>query len=159
MAHTPDRIKRVKVEGFTVALSAQNRRADQVVQLPESFNIKLNKRLKEHDINSHFLVELPKGYSELKSVKRRAELIPHPNRITIDFKTEYFSQIAGRFRWVVHVTVLLQEAEQSKIETFSIPVFHKYGHQKDVASIERALPQVLDQISIMINEHLKESQK
>ena len=95
----------------------------------------------------------------MKKAEKRAELIPGPNRLTIDFQTEYYSQIAGRFRWVVHATILLQESEQLTIQKLTVPVFHKYGHLQDVASIESALPKVLDEVSLMVNEHIHGSQK
>ena len=45
------------------------------------------------------------------------------------------------------------------VEQITIPVFHKFGHLQDVASIESALPNVLDEVSLMVNEHINGSKK
>ena len=159
MAHSPTHLKREQAANFSVVLTAENIQQDEEILLPNAIAKTINERLKAHMINGIHLNELPKGYSSVKNAEKRAELIPAPNRLTIDFQTEYYSQIAGRFRWVVHATILLQESEQLTVQQITVPVFHKFGHLQDVASIESALPKVLNEVSLMVNEHIHGSQK
>jgi len=159
MAHSPIHLQHSASTDFSIALTAENIQKDESILLPDAISSAIAKRLDKHLINGIVLNELPKGYSKVTSSQKRAEMIPGPNRLTIDFKTEYYSQIAGRFRWVVHATILLQESEQTTVEHITIPVFHKFGHLQDVASIESALPNVLDEVSLMVNEHINGSKK
>ena len=159
MAHSSLQLKRSEKADFTMVMTAENIQQDKNVEISVKMVEALQQRLEKHHINGVILTAIPKGYIGIQNPEKRARLIPNPNRLTIDFKTEYYSQIAGRFRWVVHATILLQEDELTSIQKVSIPVFHKFGHQKDMASIENAMPEILDRISLMVNEHIKGSTK
>ena len=137
-----------------MALTAENIQKDEEIAITEEIASRISERLNEHQIKGVLLNPLPKGYSDIKNTNKKASLLPGPNRLVIEFETEYFSQIAGRFRWVVHAKILFQESEYIRVENLSIPVFHKFGHLQDAASIESALPRILDEVSEMINERL-----
>ena len=159
MAHSPAPLKHSQSTDYSMALTAENIQQDEEIHLPTAIAKAISTRLQAHLINGVLLDPLPTGYSKVKSPTKRAKLLPGPNRLIIDFKTEYFSQIAGRFRWVVHATIVLQEADQISVQKITVPVFHKFGHQEDVASIESALPKILDEVSIMVNEQINGSEK
>ena len=159
LAHSNTILKRSQATEYSIVLTAQNSQQSERVELPAAVKTALTDRLNAHHISGKYLSQPPDGYSSLQNAEKRAKLIPGQNRLTIDFKTEYYSQIAGRFRWVVHTTILLQEDDQVSIERLTIPVFHKFGHQQDAASIESAMPKVLDEVSNMVNDHIKGTKK
>ena len=96
--------------------------------------------------------------------KRSLDIRPRADlKLLIQTRAEYFSQLSGRYRWVVHAELSLTEPDnlaggiQRRIQ---IPVFVQFHHQRDAAVLQQASPALARELGDMLEDwiHSTESQ-
>lgn len=75
--------------------------------------------------------------------------------VLVETEARFFSQLQGRFRWVVDVTVAVAEVdrpEEAVEATFSVPVFLQFQHQREVEAVAAATGVVTRRLSSLLDD-------
>jgi len=73
----------------------------------------------------------------------------------VEAEAHYFSQLQGRFRWVVQVSVSIAEVnrpQEGVSESFAIPVFMQFQHQREADAIAAASGVINRRISTLLDD-------
>lgn len=57
-------------------------------------------------------------------------------------ETDFFAQVAGRYRWTVRVRATLDRPGSRVENTWDIPVFMVYDHERDDDAVRAAIPSI-----------------
>ncbi len=77
--------------------------------------------------------------------------------VMVEARARFFSQLEGRWRWVVEVRVGLGPADsldRAVFETFEVPVFLRHEHQGPEAAIDAAAPQIGPKVARLLRQQL-----
>ena len=75
--------------------------------------------------------------------------------LIVESRAEFYAQVNGRFRWEVHMNILIYDGQTHHEEHFTIPVFHQFHHQRQQEALEAALPSLERKLHAMLNEYLQ----
>ena len=62
--------------------------------------------------------------------------------LTLRTQTEFFAQIAGRYRWTVRARATLEGSGRRIENTWEIPVFLVYDHEREADAVLAAVPSI-----------------
>lgn len=77
--------------------------------------------------------------------------------LLVEAHAEFFSQLGGRYRWTVHVTLSAAPTahpDQAVTSTFEVPAFLLYHHEREPEAIEAASPVIERQAGYLLDEVL-----
>ena len=77
----------------------------------------------------------------------------------VEARARFFSQLEGRWRWVVEVRVGLGPTgsmERAVFETFEVPVFLRHQHQGPEAAIDAAAPLIGPKVARLLRQGHRE---
>ncbi len=136
--------------------------ATALMSLDDPTQIEAPKRLAdaiEADLRERTLTSAPTGalpfefadaYSTQVRIERLAEVATSDLLMLVEAKPLFDSQIAGRFRWNVAVTVTFAtrlDLDNTRSYQWDIPVFLQFYHQQEAEALAEATP--------MLQRHLK----
>jgi hypothetical protein len=81
--------------------------------------------------------------------------------LLIQTRTEYFSQLSGRYRWTVYAELSLanpDDLSRSIHRSVEIPVFMQFHHEQDSAVLEEASPTLARELGDMLEAWLRSSE-
>ena len=80
-----------------------------------------------------------------------------PALLLVETRAEFYSQMNGRYRWTVEVRTSLRstaKAEQLASDSFSVPVFLDFDHEREDAAIAAAVPVIQHHLELMVENWL-----
>lgn len=80
-----------------------------------------------------------------------------PAILLIETRAEFYSQMNGRYRWTVEVRSSLRSTahpEQLASDSFSVPVFLDFDHEREEAAIAAAIPVIQHHLDVMVDAWL-----
>jgi hypothetical protein len=123
--------------------------------LPSPLHEKINEALKKRGINPKSIQPI-EGYAELRNSHQRMQLFSERPLLLIETKAQFFSQLEGRFRWIVDVHIHIETSDGTVFSRiFSVPVFHQFHHQREAESLEAARPQILRELNQMLDDYVR----
>lgn len=79
------------------------------------------------------------AFAGTRDTRRRIELL-HVSRpmLLVETETAFYSELSGRYRWIVKATVSLEPAGLT--ESFEVPVFLQFQHEREPEAVSAAAP-------------------
>ena len=77
--------------------------------------------------------------------------------VMVEARARFFSQLEGRWRWVVEVRVCLGPADsldRAVFDTFEVPVFLRHEHQGPESAIDAAAPLIGPKVARLLRQQL-----
>jgi hypothetical protein len=93
------------------------------------------------------------AFAARRDTSRRLEYLA-PDHLTLLTETEvaFYSQLSGRYRWTVTVHLTLAPSQLS--DTFEVPVFLDYSHEREPAALEAAAPVIARHVGQLMDAYL-----
>lgn len=115
-----------------------------VADAPERFDEALLDALASRNLQPTLLA--PERYVEAfatrRDTTRRLEVVAGPDALLlVETDAAFYSQISGRYRWTVSVTLTLAPAGLT--ETFEVPVFLQFHHEREAEALAAATPVIV----------------
>ena len=79
---------------------------------------------------------------------------PGAATLTLRTETEFFAQVAGRYRWTVRVRATIDRTSDRVEKTWDIPVFLVYDHEREVEAVQAAIPSIERHLDALLDEAL-----
>lgn len=73
--------------------------------------------------------------------------------LLVETETSFYSELSGRYRWVVHTTLSLQPAGLS--DSFDVPVFLQYAHEQEAEAVDQAAPVIARHAGDLVDSWLR----
>ena len=77
--------------------------------------------------------------------------------VLVETRASFFSQLEGRYRWVVNVRAGVAEASApgaGVVEVFDVPVFLQFEHQNEAEAVAAAEPVISRHVQRLLRRHL-----
>ena len=77
--------------------------------------------------------------------------------VLVETRARFFSQLEGRYRWVVDVRAGVAQASEpglGVVEVFEVPVFLQFEHENEADAVAAAEPVIRRHITALLRAHL-----
>lgn len=89
-------------------------------------------------------------FQSTRDTRRRTALLGSTQALLlVETETAYYSELSGRFRWTVHTTLTLEPAGLT--DTFDVPVFLQFAHEKEPEAVEAAAPTIARHVGELLD--------
>jgi len=81
--------------------------------------------------------------------------------VLVETESRYVSQVAGRYRWEVAVTLTVADPghiEEALVRTFTVPVFVQFYRQREDEAVGLAQPNIARRLGELLDEALRNHQ-
>jgi len=99
--------------------------------------------------------QIPDSFQRQRSHSQRLASIDQYPTLLIETEAQFYSQLNGRFRWEVHLSLTLLQAENEQLfRQTTIPIFHQFHHEREEEALLAAQTIILREINILIDDYL-----
>lgn len=126
-----------------------------VTDAPERLDEALVQTLSAHNLQPTLVPadRWTQAFVTTRDTPRRVEhLAPKGNLLLVETEAAYFSQLNGRYRWTVDVTLTLVPAGLS--DTFEVPVFLEFQHEREEQALAAATPVIARHVGDLVDDWL-----
>lgn len=74
--------------------------------------------------------------------------------LLVEAAPRFSSQMAGRYRWTVDVTLALRGVGAPEDRTFTVPVALVYDHERELAAVDAAAPAIASELREVLDHAL-----
>jgi hypothetical protein len=125
--------------------------------LPEPVAARILEALGERNFAPGTVEGLPAGTG--KTTALRIEALGEGSlTLLVETNARFYSQLGGRYRWVVHVDATLFGAGRPReTESFDVPVFLRFDHEREEAAVVQAAPIIGRRVGTLVDRTLPAS--
>jgi hypothetical protein len=92
---------------------------------------------------------------DVRQTEHRLHSMQKP-ALLIETKAEYFSQLNGRFRWVVYCKLTVVGEDDTQISReFTTPVFHQFHHEREAEALVAAQDIISQELNRLMEDYLR----
>lgn len=92
-------------------------------------------------------------FQKSRDTARRLDALALPgNVLLVETEVAYYSLLSGRYRWTVDVTLTLSPAGLT--DTFEVPVFLEFQHEREAEALAAATPVITRHVDDLVDDWL-----
>ncbi len=144
------------VQPVTVALVFDQEDASEVLPVPEALSASIVELLEARNLAPELVTDLS-AFERRRATGQRMEWLAERSDglvLLVETRATYYSQIEGQFRWTVSAQATIGEGEYPLDDRMQIPVFLRFGNEKEPEAVEQASGVLLRKLGRLVDTAL-----